>query len=217
MTDQPTPTAAGDERMRAFIKECVADGSMVVDDGLTSRTSLIRQIADLRAELDRVSAAIGTDQFMDPPDGGSVSLSEQVRRMRVALEKAEADRDEARERQCNQLREVVAQRDRANQLKEAALKEASLQCGYKHTAIARAEKAEGRAEELEGLLRDMTEFLTEWHDDFPEHIGDKERHRLVAARAALGKGEAPNVKSTERANSELDGGRDTRIGGEVKP
>jgi hypothetical protein len=61
--------------------------------------------------LSDVSAAIGTTRFMDPPDGGDVSLAEQVRRMHETLDTAEAtittltaerdalirERDEARE------------------------------------------------------------------------------------------------------------------------
>lgn len=46
-------------------------------------------------ELDAVSGAIGTVRFMDPPDGGDVPLSEQVRRMSSALTQAERQRDEA--------------------------------------------------------------------------------------------------------------------------
>jgi len=42
-----------------------------------------------RYELDEVSAAIGTVRFMDPPDGGSVTLAEQVSCMRDALNAAE--------------------------------------------------------------------------------------------------------------------------------
>ncbi len=34
-----------------------------------------------RDELDRISAAIGTNDYLDPPDGGSVPLAEQVARM----------------------------------------------------------------------------------------------------------------------------------------
>jgi len=41
-------------------------------------------------ECDAVSAAIGDVEFMDPPDGGSVTLSEQVGRMRQALTEARA-------------------------------------------------------------------------------------------------------------------------------
>ncbi len=37
-------------------------------------------------ECDAVSAAIGGVEFMDPPDGGDVSLSEQVRRMRAKID-----------------------------------------------------------------------------------------------------------------------------------
>lgn len=54
--------------------------------------SRIREWAELRTrqdmidrqarELSEVSTAIGTDAYLDPPDGGSVSLGEQVRRMR---------------------------------------------------------------------------------------------------------------------------------------
>jgi len=34
-----------------------------------------------RIELDAISAAIGTNDYLDPPDGGSVPLAEQVARM----------------------------------------------------------------------------------------------------------------------------------------
>lgn len=45
-----------------------------------------QDIVDRQArELSEVSAAIGTDAYLDPPDGGSVSLGEQVRRMRDEL------------------------------------------------------------------------------------------------------------------------------------
>jgi hypothetical protein len=43
----------------------------------------------------KLSSAIGTCRFMDPPDGGDVSLIEQVRRMRSALKEAEAGRSDA--------------------------------------------------------------------------------------------------------------------------
>lgn len=46
-------------------------------------------------EMSAISAAIGSVRFMDPPDGGDVSLAEQVARMRSALEAAEAARGEA--------------------------------------------------------------------------------------------------------------------------
>jgi len=46
----------------------------------------LQDIVDRQArELSEVSAAIGTDAYLDPPDGGSVSLGGQVRRMREEL------------------------------------------------------------------------------------------------------------------------------------
>lgn len=42
------------------------------------------------ALLDAIAAAIGSTRFMDPPDGGDVSLADQVRRMRAELEAKEA-------------------------------------------------------------------------------------------------------------------------------
>lgn len=47
------------------------------------------RVRELEAEVSGVSAAIGTTRFMDPPDGGSVTLSEQVARMRQAIDAAE--------------------------------------------------------------------------------------------------------------------------------
>ena len=47
------------------------------------------------AQLSEISHAIGTVRFMDPPDGGDVSLADQVRRMKSALDGSEALLDEA--------------------------------------------------------------------------------------------------------------------------
>jgi len=49
------------------------------------------EIARLTAENAAVASAIGSNRFMDLPDGGDVTLAEQVTRMRLALERAEAD------------------------------------------------------------------------------------------------------------------------------
>jgi DNA repair exonuclease SbcCD ATPase subunit len=68
-------------------------------------------IAALRAERDEafaeshaVSIVIGSVRFMDPPDGGSVTLAEQVNRMRQALEAAEAKVKEL-EAECKEWEE----------------------------------------------------------------------------------------------------------------
>lgn len=39
------------------------------------------RLVECRAELDAISAAIGTIIYMDPPDGGSPTLAEQITRM----------------------------------------------------------------------------------------------------------------------------------------
>jgi hypothetical protein len=46
---------------------------------------IIGQRDELSADLSEISAAIGTTRYMDPPDGGGVSLAEQVRRMKAEL------------------------------------------------------------------------------------------------------------------------------------
>lgn len=50
----------------------------------------VRELVEARKQLDAISAAIGSTRFMDPPDGGDVSLVDQVRRMRAELEAKEA-------------------------------------------------------------------------------------------------------------------------------
>ncbi|WP_303718052.1 hypothetical protein [Brevundimonas naejangsanensis] len=72
--------AEGEARAKAHAKELA---------GLYDRSSTAE------AELDAVSSAIGTVRFMDPPDGGDVHLSEQVRRMASALTEAERKLAEA--------------------------------------------------------------------------------------------------------------------------
>ena len=85
------------------------------DDLLISAASLLEtdddeierlraEVARLTAEQDAVSAAIGTNEYMDPPDGGNVSLAEQVRRMRDAL----LARVEAAEQEADLLRQLCA-------------------------------------------------------------------------------------------------------------
>jgi hypothetical protein len=53
---------------------------------LNTNAHLEAEVARLRAELDAVSAAIPSVEFMDPPDGGDTSLAEQVRRMAALIE-----------------------------------------------------------------------------------------------------------------------------------
>lgn len=62
-----------------------------------------------RDELNAISRIMGSS-FMDPPDGGDVTLVEQVQRMRAALSAAEAELATERER-VRVLREALSSID----------------------------------------------------------------------------------------------------------
>lgn len=50
----------------------------------------VRELNGCRCELEAVSLALGSGvRFMDPTDGGSVTIAEQVARMRIAMHEAE--------------------------------------------------------------------------------------------------------------------------------
>jgi hypothetical protein len=104
----PTAETGVAQTARQLLDEAEQDGLILIDSwhAKECREEFLRRLEDafatLRAQLaeaesrydiaDRslteVSAAIGTVEWMDPPDGGDVSLGEQVRRMRVALTEA---------------------------------------------------------------------------------------------------------------------------------
>ncbi|BCH33166.1 hypothetical protein MesoLjLc_50960 [Mesorhizobium sp. L-8-10] len=58
--------------------------------GAPAESALSARLAEVEREREAIAGAIGTARFMDPPDGGDVSLAEQVARMRAALDIAEA-------------------------------------------------------------------------------------------------------------------------------
>lgn len=79
--------------LRSFAETREAD-HVPIRDGITYAQArdaaseierLQAEVTRLTAEQDAISVAIGTNEYMDPPDGGNVSLAEQVRRMRDAL------------------------------------------------------------------------------------------------------------------------------------
>lgn len=61
----------------------------VSSDEFVALNELISKGERSESDLNAISAAIGSPRFMDPPDGGDVSLAEQVRRMREQLDKVE--------------------------------------------------------------------------------------------------------------------------------
>lgn len=71
--------AAARQAVPALIEENERKGAVIIELGNALRQSGV--------ELDAISAAIGTVRYMDPPDGGDVSLAEQVRRMREENER----------------------------------------------------------------------------------------------------------------------------------
>lgn len=89
--------------MRAATDEAFAWANKTVREheaALALTTSAAIKAEDERdaaiAELDAIAAAFGPrHQFLDPPDGGDVPLSEQVTRMGAALDEAERKRDAA--------------------------------------------------------------------------------------------------------------------------
>ena len=67
---------------------------MEAREGCNQRSAAL---ASMHQSRDEVLTAIGSVRWMDPPDGGSVTVAEQVRRMRSDLEAAEARLSEAME------------------------------------------------------------------------------------------------------------------------
>lgn len=80
-----------------------------------------RWTAIYEAEQSAISAALPGVRFMDPPDGGDVKLSEQVRRMRDALDAAEA-RIKVLDHECqSSMATIAAERARADKAEAALL------------------------------------------------------------------------------------------------
>lgn len=71
-------------------------------------------------ELADIAAAIGTVEFMDLPDGGDVTLAEQVGRMRAALAEARRERDEATRKRIFTHERWIAVADEAERQRQRA-------------------------------------------------------------------------------------------------
>ena len=73
--------------------ELMADLNKAESDLAALRAENERLKTERDSELAAVSAAIGTTEFMDPPDGGSPTLAEQVGRMRAELAALRAENE----------------------------------------------------------------------------------------------------------------------------
>lgn len=83
------------ERELAELRRTLPTPDSIAAELTRDKTELEAKVAEQAEELSEIAAAIGSVRFMDPPDGGSVTLAEQVTRMREALANAEArGRDE---------------------------------------------------------------------------------------------------------------------------
>ena len=87
-------------RLQARVKELDAEnlslsqGHMVMEYKVTE---MEQDLAKCMSDLQAVSDAIGTTKYMDPPDGGSPSLAEQVSRMKADLAKCREENLQLRE------------------------------------------------------------------------------------------------------------------------
>lgn len=93
-------------------------------------TTLTAEVARLTAELAEVAAALPGPVYMDLPDGGDVSLAEQVRRMAAELEKETAHSKHLAGAVSRKIEDLIA---------------AENQCGYYKTQYSRAEQVRKEA------------------------------------------------------------------------
>ena len=93
-------------------------------------TTLTAEVARLTGGLAEVAAALPGPVYMDPPDGGDVSLAEQVRRMAAELEKEVAHSKHLAGAVSRKIEDLIAVEN---------------QCGYYKTQYSRAEKVRKEA------------------------------------------------------------------------
>ena len=79
--------------LRQVLSELIASKDAERDALGAEVDQLAMYLEDRDSELAAVSAAIGTTEFMDPPDGGSPTLAEQVGRMRAELAALRAENE----------------------------------------------------------------------------------------------------------------------------
>ena len=121
-----------------------------------------------------ISGAIGSNRFLDPPDGGSVTFAEQVTRMRQALETAEK-RACFFEEAVAPLKSVAEKLEAAERSEQEALALADARCNEKafvEEALAKAEK------ERDDLAEDCKAQRDEWvsvcrERDAAERLGSR--------------------------------------------
>lgn len=120
MANTPTTVAQRITRDNPYWSASYGDVCRAVDREMALRAEVERLTADQNA----VSEAIGTNEYLDPPDGGDVPLAEQVRRMRAEIERLKAGgcaRDQRTTQYCAEARAALARAEAAEKAIERVL------------------------------------------------------------------------------------------------
>ena len=83
-----------------------------VDAITREREQLRAEVERLRAELDEIASVLPGVAYMDPPDGGSPSIAEQVGRMRADLDRTAAEVERLRNGRAILMEEIEMLRER---------------------------------------------------------------------------------------------------------
>lgn len=144
----------------------ITEMQMKIAELLQANEAVITLVEQLTTERDaleiEISTAIGTCAYMDPPDGGNVSLPEQVRRMR-------ADRDalsatvEALRRELQACQNVLHSLAHDGQVTPAYANDAKkVLAATPQQHLAEIKAQAGR----DGYLACLTEYVGAIHPDF---------------------------------------------------
>jgi len=105
------------QETRAVIAELLASKDAEIEQWKSQERVAFEHQQKAESELAAVSAAIGTTEFMDPPDGGSPTLAEQVGRMRAELAALRAENERLKADNLKHLEELF---DRISAMDEIA-------------------------------------------------------------------------------------------------
>jgi hypothetical protein len=163
-------------------------------DAVTLRNADV-MLRALAADRDRIAAAIKCDVCLGQPIndkpcicGGSGLLAHAVINLRQELLKAE-DNGDRLARELGEAQKSADMWEREYRIEHGRYEQT---CGQHLEAKKRAESAEQQltamrlqVEAKDVALRTLLPMVEEWHQEFPDHIGDKEALAISEAKAAL--------------------------------
>lgn len=97
------------ELRKRLLDDCYCDEVSGTCMPCRAADALDAQAAEIARLRDDVSLAIGSNRYLDPPDGGNVPLPEQVRRMRVECDALRAELDRIKAQASDATEYVLAQ------------------------------------------------------------------------------------------------------------